>query len=400
MELDTQRDMTTGQGPKKDMTTERDPKKDKTTEQGPMKDKTMEQEPQKDHTSEPEVSVIVPIYNMESCLPACVKSIAEQGACVREIILVDDGSTDGSRTVCEGLARDDARIRVIAKENGGAATARNAGLAVAQGRWISFVDPDDRLVPDAFEQLLSAADAETEIICADFEMVYHDAANGQTVKKSRFFADEMMASSAEEKMPLYRQLFDTRYGQQRESTVTGIGVPWAKLYRRDFLREHQLAFDPSLRRMQDNMFNLYAFCAARSIRYVHRTVYQYDYGHTDRLLRSFKPAYADTAQAIVLARREALQRTGLEKDERIRRAAFNEALNLYATALKRSVFHPDNQIPFREKAKAADRLKQTDAFAPLFRSGAGKEADGRKNRIFRFLAARGCWRIISTYLER
>ena len=201
-------------------------------------------------------------------------------------------------------------------------------------------------------------------------------------------------------MPLYRQLFDTRYGQQRESTVTGIGVPWAKLYRRDFLREHQLAFDPSLRRMQDNMFNLYAFCAARSIRYVHRTVYQYDYGHTDRLLRSFKPAYADTAQAIVLARREALQRTGLEKDERIRRAAFNEALNLYATALKRSVFHPDNQIPFREKAKAADRLKQTDAFAPLFRSGAGKEADGRKNRIFRFLAARGCWRIISTYLER
>ena len=83
MELDTQRDMTTGQGPKKDMTTERDPKKDKTTEQGPMKDKTMEQEPQKDHTSEPEVSVIVPIYNMESCLPACVKSIAEQGACVR-----------------------------------------------------------------------------------------------------------------------------------------------------------------------------------------------------------------------------------------------------------------------------------------------------------------------------
>ena len=199
MELDTQRDTTTEHGPLKEKITEHAPKKDTTTEQGQLKDKTMAQEPQKDHTSEPEVSVIVPIYNMESCLPACVKSIAEQGACVREIILVDDGSTDGSRTVCEGLARDDARIRVSAKENGGAATARNAGLAVAQGRWISFVDPDDRLVPDAFEQLLSAADAETEIICADFEVVYHDAANGQTVKKSRFFVDEMMASSAEEK---------------------------------------------------------------------------------------------------------------------------------------------------------------------------------------------------------
>ena len=350
--------------------------------------------------SESGVSVIVPIYNMETSLPACVRSIANQGGCVREIILVDDGSTDGSNALCRELARNDTRIKVLTKGNGGAASARNAGLSCAHGRWIAFVDPDDTLLPDAFRRLIEAADEETDIVCGDFETIYLDGDVNKQIKKSCFFSDEITASSNEEKMPLYRQLLDSRCGQKKENFVTGIGVPWAKLYRRGFLCEQRLTFDVSLRRMQDNMFNLYAFFAAHRIRYIHQTVYRYNYGHTDKILRAYNPSYAETAQAVVIARQKALRQTGLGRDERIRRAAFNEALNLFATALKRSVFHSDNHDSFRKKAEKADALKHTAAFASLFDPGAGKAADGEKNRVFWYLSEKNCWRLISYFLER
>lgn len=89
------------------------------------------------------VSVIVPVYNAESYLGLCVESLIHQTNSDIEIILVDDGSTDGSGRVCEQYREKDGRIAVIHKKNGGVSSARNAGLAVAKGEYIAFVDSDD-----------------------------------------------------------------------------------------------------------------------------------------------------------------------------------------------------------------------------------------------------------------
>lgn len=99
------------------------------------------------------ISVIVPIYNIERCVPKCIESIMCQTYHNLEIILVDDGSTDGSGAICDEYARQDDRIKVIHKQNEGLSDARNSGIAICKGNYIGFVDGDDWLADDMYEFL-------------------------------------------------------------------------------------------------------------------------------------------------------------------------------------------------------------------------------------------------------
>lgn len=103
------------------------------------------------------ISVIVPVYNIMDCLERCVKSICAQTWENLEILLVDDGSTDGTGALCDQLAKKDGRIRVFHKENGGSSSARNLGIREAKGEWLGFVDSDDWIEPQMYERLLGAA---------------------------------------------------------------------------------------------------------------------------------------------------------------------------------------------------------------------------------------------------
>ena len=103
------------------------------------------------------ISVIVPVYNVVDYLQRCVDSIRNQTYPNLEIILVDDGSTDKSGALAEKMAMEDRRIRVFHKENGGASSARNLGISMAEGDYIGFVDGDDYIEPKMYERLLDAA---------------------------------------------------------------------------------------------------------------------------------------------------------------------------------------------------------------------------------------------------
>lgn len=103
------------------------------------------------------ISVIVPVYNVEKYLCRCVDSILAQTYQNLEVILVDDGTKDNSDKICDDYASRDPRIRVIHKENGGLSSARNAGIDIASGEYLVFVDSDDWIEPDMVESLLGAA---------------------------------------------------------------------------------------------------------------------------------------------------------------------------------------------------------------------------------------------------
>ena len=114
----------------------------------------------------PLISVIVPVYKVEPYLRRCVESIQAQTYENLEIILVDDGSPDSCGAICDELAAQDSRIRVIHKENGGLSSARNAALDIARGEYIGFVDSDDWLVPEAYQWLLDMALSErVKLVC-------------------------------------------------------------------------------------------------------------------------------------------------------------------------------------------------------------------------------------------
>ncbi|MEH7226821.1 glycosyltransferase, partial [Bacillus sp. JJ1566] len=106
---------------------------------------------------EPEISIIVPIYNVENFLQSCIDSILEQTLKNFEVILVNDGSTDSCGELCNYYAQIDTRIKVIHKKNGGVSSARNAGLNIAKGKYIAFVDPDDTIEPMMYCELIKTA---------------------------------------------------------------------------------------------------------------------------------------------------------------------------------------------------------------------------------------------------
>ena len=115
----------------------------------------------------PKISVIVPVYNVEALLPRCIDSILDQTYKNLEVLLVDDGSRDGSGRICDDYARRDDRIRVFHKENGGQSSARNLALDAATGDYVTFVDSDDYLEKDAYRPMLELAlSAQVKLVSA------------------------------------------------------------------------------------------------------------------------------------------------------------------------------------------------------------------------------------------
>ncbi len=167
------------------------------------------------------VSIIVPVYNIKDYIQGCVQSLINQTYSDIEIILVNDGSTDGSFAICDAQKKNDNRIKVVHKENGGLSSARNAGLEVATGDFIMFLDGDDYLVHNAVQILIDIQKEYcSDIVQFDYEeteCTYHskfdnDAVNPVFVDDMRTMFDKLYelggcAASACTKL-YHRNLFD------------------------------------------------------------------------------------------------------------------------------------------------------------------------------------------------
>lgn len=119
----------------------------------------------------PKVSIIMPVYNVEPFLKSAIESVINQTYKNLEIILVDDGSSDGSERICDEYALKDSRIKLIHKENSGVSSARNTGLDNMSGEYVAFVDPDDIILPVAIEKSVSAM-LSNDVDCVTFKCIY------------------------------------------------------------------------------------------------------------------------------------------------------------------------------------------------------------------------------------
>ncbi len=160
------------------------------------------------------VSVIIPIYKVELYLDRCITSVVNQTYTDLEIILVDDGSPDHCPVMCDNWARKDSRILVVHKKNGGLSDARNAGMAIAKGAYISFVDSDDYLAPDMLEKLVSACKKDnSDIAACTVMMVWENSAESEllTVQTNcildRLRAQEELINEKLLKHPVWYKLY-------------------------------------------------------------------------------------------------------------------------------------------------------------------------------------------------
>lgn len=165
------------------------------------------------------ISIIVPIYKVEAYLNHCVQSIADQTYRNLELILVDDGSPDNCPAMCDAWAEKDSRIRVVHKENGGLSDARNAGLAVATGELISFIDSDDYIAPEFIRTLYDAL-ASTGADVAECAVDYVDEAGNVLRTRNAANVSEMGRIEALRRLVQEDGVYQT---------------VWNKLYRRDVI---------------------------------------------------------------------------------------------------------------------------------------------------------------------
>ncbi len=208
-----------------------------------------------------DVSVIIPVYNTERYLSACVDSVLGQEGVTAEVILVDDGSTDSSPAICDELARSHRNVHVLHIVNSGPATAKNHGLRVAEGRYVALTDSDDRMLPGMLRKMVTAGDEhQADVVCCNYQQVdeqgrvSHLNSTGQTYVLdheeglTHFFSKDKIYSQC-----------------------------WTKIYRRQMLVDYHIENDEGLRTDEDFIFNIRAFVCARGTVIVDEPLYEYTY---------------------------------------------------------------------------------------------------------------------------
>lgn len=215
-----------------------------------------------------EISVIVPIYNVEPYLRRCIDSVLAQTFADFELILVDDGSPDACGAICDEYAKQDSRIAVIHQENKGVSAARNAGLKIATGNYVSFIDPDDWIEPEMVQTMVSAMKNErVQLVCCRWDNVYE---NGE--KNSPQFDHGKLGRMAASNF--LERLFDF------PRSVAGSCCN--KLFMRDHIKNF---FDEQLKIAEDNMF-LMKYCLSIESAYFMDNEFYHVFSHSESATRS------------------------------------------------------------------------------------------------------------------
>jgi glycosyltransferase involved in cell wall biosynthesis len=239
------------------------------------------------------LSVIVPVYNSSEHLGKCIDSLLNQTLTNFELILVDDGSSDGSGTLCDEYAGRDRRIRVLHIVNNGPANARNKGLEIAQGDFVGFVDSDDWVEPEMYRALIDRA------IADNADMVFCDytaESGGKSVNVSTYGKAGLVYARGVKSNPILPYFFgyDTsEIGHYKQCCPFAdySSYVWLCVYRLKMLKSNEILF-PSERIYynEDNLFNLFAVFYADRISHLDRTFYHYRLYDTS-LTKKFNDKY-------------------------------------------------------------------------------------------------------------
>lgn len=205
------------------------------------------------------ISVIIPVYNVEKYLPQCINSVLEQSYQNFEIILVNDGSKDTSGAICDNYSKKDSRIKVIHQENAGASAARNTGLKIVSGEYVYFLDGDDWLERNAFEEMVKSMQKEqTDFVFFDAYSI--DENSGNISKKHYSHKETYKNGKGHEIM---KQLLTNK-----EFHV----APWSMFFRTKFLMQSKIYFEEGII-YEDMLFAYQVFSMAQKVAYVPAYLY-------------------------------------------------------------------------------------------------------------------------------
>lgn len=256
------------------------------------------------------LSIIIPIYNCMAFVEPCVTQFLEQLDVAFEVLLIDDGSTDGSGEICDMLQRQDARVRCVHQENGGVSRARNRGIELAQGDYILFVDADDTVEVALLSQLIRKTEEETSADLFLFGMFFDYYQHGENYRSDRVVCSKSGIMQKAQWGDQIAALFSANY-------LTPV---WNKLFPRQRLLQSGVRFRPEMFLLEDLEFSIRYLAHCQTIVVSDDAIYHYrqpeDEGNAGRrLLRieSISEMIAPIEQAFFgLAEKLELKQTGFD----------------------------------------------------------------------------------------
>ena len=211
------------------------------------------------------ISVVVPVYNSAMYLDKCIQSILKQSYPNWELILVDDGSSDSSPSICDDFVRQDNRVRVVHIPNGGVSNARNVGIQRATGEYIAFVDSDDYVDKDFLEELVKGMEKNNSDLCVSPLSPEHLGSS---------FEIRIAPDYEKELLFLFQNFL--------------LFGPMVKLYRLEIIRNYQISFPKGISYGEDLLFNLDYLSVIDRICYINQCGYHYVLDNTESLSRKVR----------------------------------------------------------------------------------------------------------------
>jgi glycosyltransferase involved in cell wall biosynthesis len=244
------------------------------------------------------VSIIIPVYNVEKYLHRCLDSAGQQSYPDIEIIIINDGSPDQCQAIIDEYAAQDARIKVIRQENRGLAAARNAGIKMARGDYLMFVDADDYIEADCVQQMLdNALLTEADIVAGNHKIL---PSHGHALDGIQFTSGVLSRQA----MGQVNQRFDYFIGKRYRAAV------WAKLFKRDFIRAAGLQFESTSEYFaEDMLFSLKYYVNEPKISLLNKYLYVYCLNE-DSITSSYKPNLSQRYVSLVERFRDYLASRG------------------------------------------------------------------------------------------
>lgn len=291
-----------------------------------------------------EISVIVPVYKAEAFLRKCTDSILRQSFRDFELLLVDDGSPDGSGALCDAIAAEDTRVRVFHKENGGVSSARNLAMENAAGKYIAFADSDDWLSSDALEKLYQAAEREEadSAGCAHWraEVTGETAAEPGALPAGVYGPKEIRRGIVD-------RLLGERMGKPGEVLN---GFIWRFLFAAELIRRDHITFAGAY--LEDELFLMEYFCHANKLVMIEEPLYFY-LQNPASVTRRYLPDYMKTFTAFMAAKEKLAAEQGLGENLPLWRENSNWSGLLIAVG---NEYAPGNPASWGEKKRRVKEL--------------------------------------------
>ena len=295
------------------------------------------------------ISFVVPVYNVVKYLPICLSSLTQLTGDDVEIILIDDGSTDGSGDICDECKKRDYRVRVIHQKNQGVSVARNLGIKMSDAEWICFVDGDDWIHSDFLTILSPYLSNKYDIIFFQFDEV-HGAPGKAQRRKATNYVEEVSDFTSYQRAVLNKYLQDYY-----------VASPWAKVFRKEFIIENDLHFKVGLKKAQDTLFVLEAYGKANLGLFLSSALYCYNV-HSGSVSRRFTADVVETEKQLIASLTDVINQE--ENIDKHLDSCLNIAIVRYFMACIQVNFcHVDNPKTYPERKSDFLQTKNTNPFS-------------------------------------